>query len=265
MKNPLFILVFSLLFYPNQEKSKIDLIVEYDVHYNTFSPSIKNSFLAIHDSDHSSYIELPGHSLVNNEQDNLEETIINYEAKGVYKRVKTDLNDKIIQSTEQILMVESVFETKENIFEIDWNLNSSDTKKIGKYLCNKAEGYFRGRNYIVWYTLDLPLSFGPWKLNGLPGLILEAYDETLKYRWVAKKISKNEDFFVKISKNIKFNKALSLKEFISKQDDTKPRIKNAYKKIKTKLPRGANVEIKINPNRQGKELVFEWEGETKKK
>jgi hypothetical protein len=37
-----------------------------------------------------------------------------------------------------------------------------------------AKGNFRGCVYIVWYTPDVPASFGPWKLNGCPGLILEA-------------------------------------------------------------------------------------------
>lgn len=259
MKNALFILIFSLFIFEAQEKITTGLIVEYDVHYNTFSPRIKNSFLAIYNANHANYIELPNHRLVSNKKDDLEETTINYEANGVYKQVKTDLNNNSIQSTEQILMNESVFETKEDIYKIKWNLNSLVTKKIAGYLCNRAEGFFRGRNYIVWYTIELPLSFGPWKLNGLPGLILEAYDETLKYRWVAKRIKKIDDSFLKISKNVKFNESLSLKEFINKKDDTNYRIKNAYKKIKTKLPRGANVEIKINPNRQGKELIFEWE------
>lgn len=60
--------------------------------------------------------------------------------------------------------------------EIDWILGN-ETKKIGSFIVHKATGKFRGRLYTAWYTLEIPLPYGPWKLQGLPGLIIEAYDE----------------------------------------------------------------------------------------
>lgn len=59
---------------------------------------------------------------------------------------------------------------------IDWKLQS-ETKKIGNFEAHKAIGKFRGRLYTAWYTMDIPLPYGPWKLQGLPGIILEAYDQ----------------------------------------------------------------------------------------
>jgi GLPGLI family protein len=59
---------------------------------------------------------------------------------------------------------------------IDWQLQP-ETKKIGNYEARKATAKFRGRVYTAWYTLEIPLPYGPWKLQGLPGLILEAYDK----------------------------------------------------------------------------------------
>ena len=59
---------------------------------------------------------------------------------------------------------------------INWKLKS-ETKKIGDFKAHKAIGEFRGRTYTAWYTLEVPLPYGPWKLQGLPGLILEASDE----------------------------------------------------------------------------------------
>src|SRR3712207_8163725 len=35
---------------------------------------------------------------------------------------------------------------------------------------------FRGRTWRVWFALDIPFPDGPWKLCGLPGLILKAED-----------------------------------------------------------------------------------------
>lgn len=67
---------------------------------------------------------------------------------------------------------------KDTLQTIEWKLNEQKTKKFGQYLCYQAIGHFRGKNYIAWYCPEIPYSHGPWKLWGLPGLILEAYDES---------------------------------------------------------------------------------------
>ena len=44
-------------------------------------------------------------------------------------------------------------------------------------MCSFAKGDYKGHTYYVWYAQDIPLKFGPWKLQGLPGLIVEAKDD----------------------------------------------------------------------------------------
>jgi len=58
---------------------------------------------------------------------------------------------------------------------VNWRI-TRDTASFGGLHCQKAMGHFRGRDYTAWFYPDLPFPLGPWRLNGLPGLIIEAYD-----------------------------------------------------------------------------------------
>lgn len=71
--------------------------------------------------------------------------------------------------------------------KIPWEL-SDETKKIGDITCYKATAPFRGRNYTAWYASNIALPYGPWKLQGLPGIILEAYDTDKEIYWYFKSI-----------------------------------------------------------------------------
>lgn len=62
----------------------------------------------------------------------------------------------------------------------EWELQP-DTATILSYRCQKATCSFKGRNYTAWYTMEIPVPEGPWKLFGLPGLILKAEDEKQHY------------------------------------------------------------------------------------
>jgi len=58
---------------------------------------------------------------------------------------------------------------------IDWKIRN-DTATFGGLHCQKATGHFKGRDYVAWFCPDLPVHAGPWKLNGLPGVIMDAHD-----------------------------------------------------------------------------------------
>lgn len=73
---------------------------------------------------------------------------------------------------------------EEEIPHIDWDL-AEDTKTILGYECQKATGNLHGRKWEVWFTPEVPVMNGPWKFSGLPGLILEATDDSGLYNFTA--------------------------------------------------------------------------------
>jgi len=56
----------------------------------------------------------------------------------------------------------------------EWRL-LDETKEINGMKCQKAMASVYGREYEAWFSTDIPFPYGPWKLHGLPGLILEAH------------------------------------------------------------------------------------------
>jgi GLPGLI family protein len=65
---------------------------------------------------------------------------------------------------------------EENPEKINWKIEK-DTQVIEGINCKKATALFKGRNWTAWFAEELPFASGPWKLNGLPGLIIQAYDD----------------------------------------------------------------------------------------
>lgn len=77
--------------------------------------------------------------------------------------------------------------SSEPIPEMRWNITNT-TKKIGSFTAKLATTNFRGRNYNAWFTEEIPVSDGPWKFSGLPGLILEVVSENEDYKFLFKSI-----------------------------------------------------------------------------
>ena len=72
------------------------------------------------------------------------------------------------------------FEGHEPIPQMEWNL-TDDTLTISGYLCHRAEMTFRGVRWEAWYTEEIPSSTGPWRLRGLPGIIVKAEGDAHRF------------------------------------------------------------------------------------
>ncbi len=66
------------------------------------------------------------------------------------------------------------YESCEELDRPTWTIRELDTLTINGYRCKTASSKYHGLEWTVRFTEDIPVAAGPWKLNGLPGLILEA-------------------------------------------------------------------------------------------
>jgi GLPGLI family protein len=59
----------------------------------------------------------------------------------------------------------------------EWKI-LSEKQKIGEYNTQKATTTYGGREWIAWFSTDIPFQDGPYKFYGLPGLIVKLEDKT---------------------------------------------------------------------------------------
>lgn len=107
-------------------------------------------------------------------------------ADGSYYVVKSATSDKM-QCYETVGMEKLVSE--EPMPRIDWQIEE-DSRNILGYDCVKATTQYNGRVWNAWFAPDIPIQNGPWKLSGLPGLILEAESADGLYIFTATGIEK---------------------------------------------------------------------------
>ncbi len=87
--------------------------------------------------------------------------------------IDTETNTESIQRTAGLRTKKYQYE--EACPDLEWQLAEGDTI-ISGYHCNKATTKLFGRDYTAWYSPDVNLPYGPYKFNGLPGLIFKVTD-----------------------------------------------------------------------------------------
>lgn len=99
---------------------------------------------------------------------------------GFYSNYTLLINYPEERITVKDQIVNSKFIYEESIEKIAWQI-LDDTMTILGYHCQKAKAAFRGRSYEAWFSQELPISSGPYKFGGLPGLIIKIEDVKKNY------------------------------------------------------------------------------------
>ncbi|SFZ90556.1 GLPGLI family protein [Flaviramulus basaltis] len=260
MKNfLLYIFTISSFIFLNAQNTKA-FVVNYDIYLNSDIPNIQNGKLLINSSKSESFFIISGFKRINdvndinkNAEDNADLRIQMKSNKLRFVHVKPE-TDSLFSTSKYF---SNNYLISESIPKIDWVLLDEE-KNIDGFVVAKASATFRGRKYYAWYSTTYPLSFGPWKFNGLPGLIFEVYDETNTYRWIIKSIKKEND--VPFNYNINEYNKISLKKYV----EVKYNDDEITTFLKAKLPRGVKISSEEKGQRNDIELIYEWENNTKK-
>ena len=127
----------------------------------------------------------------------------------------------------------------ESLEKPNWVI-TDETDIILGFPCIKATTNFRGREWIAFFTPDIPVQEGPWKLYGLPWLILKAYDSKRHYFYEAKDINTKSPGLVEYVNDCD---RLVLKERIKSL-----RLRNEAKKkdIRQIMAHAFGIKIKLN-------------------
>lgn len=168
-------------------------------------------------------------------------------SKIVIKKADTTTTSIFIDPIKNIIYTtgfnEIVFEDND---QQKWEL-IDEQKVIGSLECSKAICSFRGRIYTAWYANNIPVAFGPWKFNGLPGLIVEVCDSKKEIYMVIKKI---EMPFTKKINGIDLNKILISREegqrkLVKKREEEKKRMEEKARMIESSFSKDEKVKIKV--------------------
>lgn len=252
MKNKalnLFTLFFSTAILFSQEQYKIG-IVEYDMYTSLYGNKYvqaklyfnKDKSLFVYDNSErvKKIVEEDGYNIKAEISGGLDK---------IGRRFYTNFKKQELIFRDDV--ARNIYLVKEPLPKIKWKLLDK-TKSIGGYTCQKAKGVFRGREYIAWFTSEIPVKTGPWKLQGLPGLILEAHslDKKIVFSLIYLDDNLNNKDVIKPPKD---GKKISIKEFLEKSKNADAELQ---KRIKSKMPKGIQVNIKSLIEKEPKELTI---------
>lgn len=129
---------------------------------------------------------------------------------------------------------------------LNWNLVNEE-KLISTYKCKKATLNFLGRDWVAWYTTEIPVNTGPYKFFGLPGLIINIRDTESIFEFTAVEIERGD---YSIDSNIK-------NYFVSEDGEKFHDIeKQEFYKIKTKYYEMSLNERLKYMNREKEEGIY---------
>ena len=105
---------------------------------------------------------------------------------------ESDFNEKIVSSKNKFNVFEDVKGVKlssEESSNLNWEILNK-TQKNDNITMQLAKTKAYGRIWYAWFSKDIPIDFGPYKFNGLPGFIVSLFDENNTFTFTLQKFKK---------------------------------------------------------------------------
>ncbi|MCS6794853.1 MAG: GLPGLI family protein [Raineya sp.] len=170
MKKSCLLLSISLFFYQLVVAQKIGK-ADYDFLYRQKVNHLPQKGTLYFDGKQSLFVWNLGKEPELFQQDGVREAILkDPEGLQIYKNFP-----KKQMRMREFAMMEIYVSEEPTMPKFNWKM-TGNKRKIGEYECQEATCSFRGRDWVVWFAPTIPISDGPWKFYGLPGLIIEAED-----------------------------------------------------------------------------------------
>lgn len=144
----------------------------------------------------------------------------------------------------------------EPLAEMNWEIGDS-IKTILNYECIMAETDYHGRHWTVWFTPDIPIQDGPWKLCGLPGLILEACDSSGQHQFIAVGIEANKRDIMPVYSPKKYDK-MKRKDMLRSERAYLTNGAPMVNAFISNTPSGEKIEIKSDYSDENKDLEVDF-------
>jgi GLPGLI family protein len=185
-----------------------------ELYRQRFNASVKESIEAMRSTGDLSYV-----------QNNF------FTVGGFPSDLYKDYRKKEIRVRDNINIYNFVY--KDELKPQDWEILSDTTTILG-YHCQKAQCSWRGRNWTAWFTTEIPVSEGPWKFYGLPGLITKLHDTQNHYSFVLISFQETEESIdIKLPKG---TQKIERKEFIRAAFGEKGEMINKAEMAKVGIP-----------------------------
>lgn len=96
----------------------------------------------------------------------------------------------------------------------EWSL-TADTSNINGVLCQKAITELGNRTWTAWFTTEIPISDGPYKFAGLPGLVVQVQDEQAHWLFNLTDITNAVNYAATLNRQLDFEQISSKKKFLA--------------------------------------------------